>query len=128
MNANSYLSPRTTQVTAIIKAYDKRCREIKNTQGIKDRGLDKIKFILAPEFTKTCDILLLKGTLEAMRTRMDLLISKFMMLRSEDRRRAELPDLFYIPMKNEGVVGDANMLCLQLGQGKVCLYIPFRIN
>ena len=79
--------------------------------------------MLTPEFTKTCDVLLSKGTLEAMRARMDLLIAKFMMFRSEDRRRAELPDLFHIPMKDEGVVGDANMLCLQLCQGKVCLYI-----
>jgi hypothetical protein len=76
---------------------------------------------------KTCDVLLLKGTLEAMRTRMDLLIAKFMMLRSEDRRRVELPDLFYIPMKNEGVMGDVNLLCLQLCQGKVCLCM-FRIE
>src|SRR5579864_3235996 len=59
---------------------------------------------------------------------MDLLIAKFMMLRSEDRRHAELPDLFYIPMKNEGVTGDANMLCLQLNQGKVCLYISFGVK
>jgi hypothetical protein len=54
---------------------------LQNAQKVKDRGLDKIKFTLAPEFTKTCDVLLSKGTLEAMRTRMDLLVAKFMMLR-----------------------------------------------
>ena len=96
---------------------------IKNAQGTKDRGLDKIKFTLAPEFIKTCDVLLSKGNLDAMSTRMDLLIAKFMMLRSEDRTRLELPDLFHIPMKNEGVVGDVNMLCIQLSQGKVCSYV-----
>jgi hypothetical protein len=55
----------------------------------------------------------------AMRTRMDLLVGQYMLLRGEDRRKAELPDLFTVDSLNEGVKGHVPMLCLRLGQGKV---------
>jgi hypothetical protein len=54
-----------------------------------------------------------------MRTRMDLLLSKYMMLRSEDRRHAELADIFAIEASKEGIHGDVKMLCLKLHSGKV---------
>jgi len=57
------------------------------------------------------------------RTRMDLLISQYMLLRGEDRRRADLCDLVAVESLNEaGFQKDVKMLILRLRQGKVPSY------
>ncbi len=50
------------------------------------------------------------------------LVGQYMLLRGEDRRRAEFPDLFTVDSLNEGVKGHVPMLCLRLGQRKVRLF------
>ena len=50
---------------------------------------------------------------------MDLILAQYMMLRGEDHRNAEFPDIFTVDSLNEGHKGDVQMLILRLGQGKV---------
>jgi hypothetical protein len=54
---------------------------------------------------------------------MDLLISQYMLLRSEDRRNADLCDLVAVESLNEsGFQKDVQMLVLRLRQGKVYIH------
>jgi hypothetical protein len=48
------------------------------------------------EMESTCDFLLNKGTFVSMRTRMDLMLSMNMLLRGEDRRRLEMPEVLMV--------------------------------
>ena len=77
-------------------------------------------FSTEKEFRRTIDAQMQLETLVSSRTRMDLLISKYMMLRDEDRRHCEFPDLFTVDYIDEAANGNARMLILRLGQGKVC--------
>ncbi|TMC16492.1 MAG: hypothetical protein E6J34_19965 [Chloroflexi bacterium] len=52
------------------------------------------------------------------------MLGQAMMLRGEDRRKAELPELFIIDALNEGSKGDVQLLCLRLMSGKVCYTFP----
>jgi hypothetical protein len=70
---------------------------------------------------RTVDIQLTTETPGSIRTRMDLLVAQYMLLRGEDRRHAEFPDLHTVDSLQEGVNGDVPMLVLRLGQGKVLL-------
>src|SRR5579859_1363895 len=120
MNTNSNPHPRTPGLNAIVKAYNKECQQIRNDRGVVDRGLDTgAKFGTESELQTTVNLLLSTCTLVSMRTRMDLLLSKYMMLRSEDRRHAELADIFAIEASKEGIHSDVKMLCLKLHSGKV---------
>ena len=76
-------------------------------------------FGVIKELQSTTDILLSKGDYISMHTRMDLLLAQSMMLRGEDRRHAEFPELFAIESINEGPKGDVQLLCLRLIEGKV---------
>jgi hypothetical protein len=69
----------------------------------------------------TVDLQLTMETPGSIRTRMDLLVGQYMLLRGEDRRHTELPDLLTVDSLKEGVNGDVPMLVLRLGQGKVLL-------
>ena len=71
------------------------------------------------ELNHCVDVQLSLGTYVSIRTRMDLILAQYMMLRGEDRRHAEFPDIFTINSLNEGHKGDVPMLILRLGQGKV---------
>src|SRR5438045_3917 len=50
---------------------------------------------------------------------LDLCMSHFMLLRSQNRLGPELADMFVIPQENEGVHELVNMLFILLRQGKV---------
>ena len=50
---------------------------------------------------------------------MDVMLSEAMMLRGEDRRNTEYPELFTIEFINEGPKGNVQVLCLRLARGKV---------
>ena len=102
-----------------MKHYEIERREADFNAG-RDRGKDTIQqFGTLQELTRTVDMQFTIGTSVAIRTRMDLLMGQYMLLRGEDRRRAEFPDLFTVDSLNEGVKGHVPMLCLRLGQGKV---------
>ena len=98
----------------------------------KEKGIDRAKdtaiaFGVIKELQSTTDMLLSKGDYISMRTRMDLMLAQAMMLRGEDRRNAELPELFTIESLNEGPKGNIQLLCLRLIGGKVyfiLLFIP----
>ena len=95
----------------------------------KEKGIDRAKdtamtFGVIKELQSTIDMLLSKGDYISMRTRMDLMLGQAMMLRGEDRRKAELPELFIIDALNEGSKGDVQLLCLRLMSGKVCYTFP----
>src|SRR5271170_3571463 len=87
---------------------------------VVDRGKEVVStFSTEKEFRRTIDAQMQLETLVSSRTRMDLLISKYMMLRDEDRRHCEFPDLFAVDSIDEAANGNARMLILRLGQGKV---------
>lgn len=123
MKTNSHDPPRTPQVMAMIKDYDKRREREIELKGTIDRGLDtEAQFGTFREFQRTIEFLLKANTFIAHRTRMDLLISQFMLLRSEDRRYADLCDLVAVESLNEaGFQKNVQMLILRLRQGKVLI-------
>lgn len=76
------------------------------------------------EIKKTVDMQMGLGTLVALRTRWDILWSQYMMLRSEDRRRAELPDIFCVDAPGERPSGESvKIMLLVLHKGKVMLLL-----
>src|SRR6266496_1220500 len=119
MNRNSNLSPRTPMLQAVLR-YNKEERARINADAGRDRGKDTImQFGTLQELNRCVDVQLSLGTYVSIRTRMDLILGQYMMLRGEDRRHAELPDLFTVDSLNEGHKGNVPMLILRLGEGKV---------
>lgn len=94
-----------------------------------DRGLDtEAQFGTFREFRRTVEVLLMTDTFTTSRTRMDLLIAQYMLLRSEDRIHADLCDLVAVESLNEaGFQKNIQMLVLRLCQGKVFLFYKFKI-
>ncbi len=100
--------------------YNKEERARINADAGRDRGKDTImQFGTLQELNRCVDVQLSLGTYVSIRTRMDLILGQYMMLRGEDRRHAELPDLFTVDSLNEGHKGNVPMLILRLGEGKV---------
>jgi len=65
-------------------------------------------------------------TFVAYRTRMNLLISQYMLLRSENRKQADLCDLVAVESLNEaGFQKNIQILVLRLRQGKVFISLYF---
>ena len=109
----------------MLKHYESERRQA-NVNANRDRGKDTVQqFGTLEEVTRTVDMQFTIETAVAMRTRMNLLVRQYMLLREQDRRQAELPDLFTVNSLNEGVKGHVPMLCLRLGQGKVSLSMSF---
>jgi hypothetical protein len=121
MNANSNDPPRAAHLMAVIKDYNNRRRREVEANAFIDRGLNtEAQFGTFKEFQKTIEVLLMTGIFTAYRTRMDLLISQYMLLRSEDRRKADLCDLVAVESLNEaGFQKNVQMLVLRLRRGKV---------
>jgi len=121
MRINENDNPRGAHLMAVIKDYSIRRRQENELNAFIDRGLDtEARFGTFREFQRTVEILLTTGTFVAYRTRMDLLISQYMLLRSEDRRHADLCDLVAVESLNEaGFQKNIQMLVLRLRQGKV---------
>ena len=121
MRINGHDRPREAHLMAVIKDYNNRRRHENELNAFVDRGLDtEARFETFKEFQRTIEILLKTGTFVAYRTRMNLLISQYMLLRSEDRRHADLCDLVAVESLNEaGFQKNVQMLILRLRQGKV---------
>ena len=121
MKINSHDAPRTSHLMAMIKDYNNRRRRENELNAFLDRGLDtEAQFGIFREFRRTIETLLTTDTFIARRTRMDLLISQYMLLRSEDRRHADLYDLVAVESLNEaGFQKNVYMLILRLREDKV---------
>ena len=118
---NSHPHPRGEAVLSLVKQVVAKHKQMRKEKGI-DRAKDTaMAFGVIKELQSTADMLLLKGDYIAMRSRMDLLLAEAMMLRGEDRRKAEFPELFTIESINEGPKGNVQVLCLRLVGGKVYL-------
>lgn len=129
MGTNSHpKSPRTPHLMAMVKDYDLRRRQMNESNAFVDRGLDtEARFASLKEFQRTVNKLMTVDNLISYRTRMDLLISQYMLLRSEDRRHADLCDLVAVESLNEaGFQKEVKMLVLRLGQRKVSLIFFFQ--
>ena len=119
MKRNSNSHPRNPMLQAILR-YNREERARINADAGRDRGKDTImQFGTLQELNRCVDVQLSLGTYVSIRTRMDLILGQYMMLRGEDRRHAELPDLFTVDSLNEGHKGNVPMLILRLGEGKV---------
>jgi hypothetical protein len=71
------------------------------------------------QLTDMAGELFAKGTEMDLRTRLDLLMGHFMLLRSHNRLDAQLADFYLRPQYAEGIRGDQNLLMLLLRKGKV---------
>ena len=105
---------------------------VNHKQMQKEKGIDRAKdivmaFGVIKELESTTDMLLSNGDYISMRTRMDLMLAEVMMLRGEDRRKAEFPELFTIESINEGPKGNVQLLCLRLVDGKVYLTLSLSL-
>ena len=101
--------------------------ELKHSKGIDRAAHTILTFEGLQEMEMVCDYLLNKGTFTSMRTRMDFMLSLNMLLRGQDRRQAEFPEIFRILCLNEGVGSNNNIsaLCLRLTKGKVSITFEF---
>ena len=104
-----------------VKDYLGKERDRLDREDGRGRGEETIRLTSTlPEVNRTVDVQLAAGTIVSMRTRMDLILAQYMLLRGEDRRHAELPDMFSIEAIKESVKGcGVKMLVLRLGRGKV---------
>src|SRR6266496_3200516 len=119
MNRNTNKSPRNPMLQALLR-YNREERARINADAGRNRGKDTImQFGALQELNRCVDVQLSLGTYVSIHTRMDLILAQYMMLRGEDRRHAEFPDIFTVDSLNEGHKGDVPMLILRLGQGKV---------
>jgi len=119
MGRNTNKHPRNVMLKALLQ-YNQEERNHINADAGRDRGKDTVmQFGNLQELNRCVDVQLSLGTYVSIRTRMDLILAQYMMLRGEDRRHAEFPDIFTINSLNEGHKGDVPMLILRLGQGKV---------
>jgi len=125
MKINSHGPPCTSHLMVMIKDYNNRRWRENELNAFIDRGLDtEAQFGTFREFRRTIETLLMTDTFIAHRTRMDLLISQYMLLHSEDRRHADLCDLVAVESLNEaGFQKNVQMLVLCLRQGKVFLFL-----
>ena len=116
---NTYPHPRGESVQCLVKQTVAKYKQMQQDKGF-DRARDSaIAFGVLQELLRTTDMLLSKGDYIAIRTRMDLLMAQAMMLRGEDKRHVEFPELFTIESINEGPKGNVRLLCLRLISGKV---------
>ena len=119
MGRNTNKHPRNSTLKALLQ-YNREERNRINADAGRDRGKDMImQFGNLQELNHCVNVQLSLGTYVSIHTRMDLILAQYMMLRGEDRRHAEFPDIFTINSLNEGHKGDVPMLILRLGQGKV---------
>jgi len=127
MRVNSHAHPRTPHLMAVVKHYNIQQRLINEQNANVDRGIDtEARFGTIREFQQTVKTLLMADSFVCYRTRMDLLISQYLLLRSEDRRRAELCDFVAVESLNEaGFQKHVKMLVLRLRQGKVSIPYNF---
>jgi hypothetical protein len=109
----------------VVKDYNNRRRQENEMNAFVDRGLDtEAQFGTFKEFRRTVETLLTADTFIASRTWMDLLFSQYMLLRSENRRKAELCDLVVVESLNEaGFQKNVQMLILRLTQSKVSILL-----
>src|SRR5208282_1993498 len=119
MKINSHSHPRMSHLMVVIKDYNNRRRRENELNAFIDRGLDtEAQFGTFREFRRIIETLLTADTFIAYHTRMDLLISQYILLRSEDRRHADLCDLVAVESLNEaGFQKNVQMLVLRLRQG-----------
>ena len=112
---------------AVVKHYNIQRRLINEQNANVDCGIDtEARFGTIREFQQTVKTLLMADSFVCYRTRMDLLISQYLLLRSEDRRRAELCDFVAVESLNEaGFQKHVKMLVLRLRQGKVSIPYNF---
>ena len=85
-----------------------------------------LKVYTDEEYMMVQKYLLERGRLMDFRLKVDLNLAHTCLLRSVNRRVAELADLFMIPQPEEGVNGKmVPLLFLLLRMGKVCKFNPF---
>ena len=119
MGRNTNGPPRNPMLQALL-CYNREERVRINADAGRDWGKDMVmQFGNLQELNRCVDVQLSLGTYVSIRTWMDLILAQYMMLRGEDCRHVEFPDIFTIDSLNEGHKGDVPMLILWLGQGKV---------
>ena len=102
--------------------------ELTSTQGNQTVQCNQNQFLsvyTAKRFQDMQGTLFQKGGELNLRMHLDLLMSYFMLLRSQNRLSAELSDLFTVSQVKEGPHGEINMLFLLLREGKVVFYLWF---
>ena len=128
MNRNNNKHPRNQLLQAILR-FNREERARINADAGRDRGKDTImQFGTLQELNRCVDVQLSLGTYVSIRTRMDLILAQYMMLRGEDRRRMELADIFTVDSLNESHKGNVPMLVLRLGAGKVFFHYILMIH
>ena len=128
MRINEHDRPREAHLMTVIKDYNNQRRHKNELNALVDRGFDtETRFEIFREFQRTVEILLKTDTFVAYRTRTNLLISQYMLLRSENQRHADFCDLIAIESLNEAEFQkNVQMLILRLRQDNVLfLFIHF---
>lgn len=100
-------------------AYTKRIFESKGGQVVlREKALSMHSYTPEQLLGMSTD-LLNRGTEVNLRTRLDILMGHFMLLRSRNRLELQLADVYLWPQHYEGVRGSQNILMCLLRKGKV---------
>jgi hypothetical protein len=106
-------------VEKYLNAYKKRIFESKGGQVVvREKALSMHSYTPAQLLGMSRD-LLNGGTEVNLRTRLDILMGHFMLLRSANRLELQLADVYLWPQHYEGVRGSQNILMCLLRKGKV---------
>jgi hypothetical protein len=122
MCMNSHPNPRMGTVKSLLQSV-KRNENVQKRSNYVDRGIGTIQdgFSGSEQIERLSDNFFSKGTTISLRNRMAFLLSHSMVLRGESIRMAQFPDLFSLPLTNEGIE-PCPALILVLSQSKTNQY------
>jgi len=112
-------NPRDDAVKNWMEQYQRQHSKDKAEKITQRQNNQLLNVYTDEQFEKIqCD-LLKSGRMLDFRSKLDLCMGHFLLLRSQNRLAAELADIFTLPIPNEGIRGSVNMLFFLLRSGKV---------
>jgi hypothetical protein len=112
-------NPRDDAVRNWMEQYQRQHSKDKTEKFALRQNNQLLNVYTDDQFQKIQCYLLERGKMLDFRSKLDLCMGHFLLLRSQNRLAAELADIFILPMPNEGIRGAVNMLFFILRSGKV---------
>jgi hypothetical protein len=112
-------SPRDHAVSVWMKNYEREMFGEQYTKYKQRQNNELLSVYTETQFKDIQSYCLIRGTMLDFRAKLNLLMGHWMLLRSQNRLAAELADIFILPIADEGLRGDVNMLFIALRGGKV---------
>lgn len=111
--------PRDEAVKNWMEQYERQHSKAKTEKFALRQNNHLLNVYTDEQFERMQCYLLERGKMLDFRSKLDLGMGHFLLLRSQNRLAAELADIFTLPIPDEGVRGTVNMLFFLLRSGKV---------